>query len=141
RMVLDHTAAVPVLTTDTPYPAAFYDCEPYARAPEVQAPRSQPATRAASHVRNAASLPGASMRRATGTPSGTSLKHNVTRPLAAEYYIGGMDGQQQAHVAEVLPSTGARLFAAKDQAVPDKPATPEGWQDGAVLRSFAFLQN
>ena len=41
----------------------------------------------------------------------------------------------------MLPNTGARLFAAKDQAVPDKPATPEGWQDGAVLRSFAFLQN
>ena len=25
--------------------------------------------------------------------------------------------------------------------MPDKPATPGGWQDGAVLRSFAFLQN
>src|SRR5690606_28049603 len=38
-------------------------------------------------------------------------------------------------------NTGARLFAAKDQTVPDKPSTPEGWQDGAVLCSFAFLQN
>jgi hypothetical protein len=72
---------------------------------------------------------------------GPFLKDNVTRPLGAEYYIGGMDEQQQAHVAEVLPNTGARLFAAKDAAIPDKPDTPEGWQDGAVLRSFAFLQN
>jgi len=81
------------------------------------------------------------MRRVTGTTIGPFLKHNVTEPLHAEYYIGGMDEQQQAHVAEVLPNIGARLFAAKDAAVPAKPTTPEGWQDGAVLRSFAFLQN
>ncbi len=52
-----------------------------------------------------------------------------------------MDENQQAHVAEVLPNTKARLFAAKDAEVPPRPTTPEGWQDGAVLRSFAFLQN
>ena len=40
----------------------------------------------------------------------------------------------------MLPNTGARLFAAKDATLPTS-RHPEGWQDGAVLRSFAFLQN
>lgn len=141
RMVLDHTAAIPVLTDDTMYPGGFYDYEAYIRALEVQHPLWQPGTRAAYHVHNQGFLLGEILRRVTGMTVGPFLKENVTRPLGAEYWIGGMDEQQQAHVAEVLPNTGARLFAAKDQAVPDKPTTPEGWQDGAVLRSFAFLQN
>ena len=107
----------------------------------MQHPLWQPGTRAAYHVHNQGFLLGEIMRRVTGMTIGPFLKDNVTRPLAAEYYIGGMDEQQQAHVAEVLPNTGARLFAAKDAAVPEKPTTPEAWQDGAVLRSFAFLQN
>lgn len=141
RMVLDHTAAIPVLTDDTMYPGGFFDYEGYIRALEVQHPLWQPGTRAAYHVHNQGFLLGEILRRLTGQTIGPYLKENVTRPLAAEYYIGGMDEQQQAHVAEVLPNTGARLFAAKDQAVPEKPTTPEGWHDGAVLRSFAFLQN
>jgi CubicO group peptidase (beta-lactamase class C family) len=141
RMVLDHTAGIPVLTDDTMYPGGFYDFDAYIRALEVQHPLWQPGTRAAYHVHNQGFLLGEIMRRVTGMTIGPFLKENVTRPLGAEYYIGGMDEQQQAHVAEVLPNTGARLFAAKDAAIPDKPSTPEGWQDGTVLRSFAFLQN
>lgn len=141
RMVLDHTAAIPVLTDDVMYPGGFFDYPAYIRALEAQHPLWQPGTRAAYHVHNQGFLLGEIMRRLTGMTVGPFLKENVTEPLHAEYYIGGMDEQQQAHVAEVLPNTGARLFAAKDQAVPEKPTTPEGWQDGAVLRSFAFLQN
>lgn len=141
RMVLDHTAAIPVLTTDTMYPGGFFDFDAYIRALEVQEPLWKPGTRAAYHVHNQGFLLGEIMRRVAGTTVGPFLRENVARPLHAEYYIGGMDENQQAHVAEVLPNTGARLFAAKDQSVPDKPDTPEGWQDGAVLRSFAFLQN
>ena len=141
RMVLDHTAAIPVLTDDTMYPGGFFDFAAYIHALEVQHPLWQPGTRAAYHVHNQGFLLGEIMRRVTGMTVGPFLKESVTEPLRAEYYIGGMDEQQQAHVAEVLPNTGARLFAAKDQAVPDKPTTAEGWQDGAVLRSFAFLQN
>lgn len=141
RMVLDHLAAIPVLTTDTMYSGGFFDFAAYIRALEVQEPLWQPGTRAAYHVHNQGFLLGEILRRVTGMTIGPFLKQNVTQPLHAEYYIGGMDEQQQAHVAEVLPNTGARLFAAKDAAIPDKPTTPEGWQDGAVLRSFAFLQN
>jgi CubicO group peptidase (beta-lactamase class C family) len=141
RMVLDHTAAIPVLTDDVLYPGGFYDYPAYIRALEAQHPLWEPGTRAAYHVHNQGFLLGEIMRRVTGMTVGPFLKENVAGPLGAEYYIGGMDEQQQAHVAEVLPNTGARLFAAKDQTVPEKPTTPEGWQDGAVLRSFAFLQN
>jgi len=141
RWCLDHTAAIPVLTTDTLWPGAFLEYEPYIRALEVQEPLWQPATRAAYHVHNQGFLLGEIMRRVAGKTVGPFLRENVCGPLGAEYYIGGMDAGEQAHVAEVLPNTRARLFAAKDQSVPDKPTTPEGWQDGAVLRSFAFLQN
>lgn len=141
RWVLDHTAGIPVLTTDTMYPGGFFDFAAYIRALEVQEPLWQPGTRAAYHVHNQGFLEGELLRRVTGMTVGPFLRANVTGPLRAEYAIGGMSDEEVSHVAEVLPNTKARLFAAKDQAVPDKPTTPEGWQDGAVLRSFAFLQN
>jgi len=141
RMVLDHTAAIPVLTTDVMQPGGFFDFAAYIRALEVQEPLWEPGTRAAYHVHNQGFLLGEIMRRVTGVSVGPFLREKVTGPLHAEYYLGGMSPQEQAHVAEVLPNTGARLFAAKDQSVPPRPTTPAGWQDGAVLRSFAFLQN
>ena len=141
RWCLDHRAGIPVLTDDTMYPGGFFDYPAYIKALEVQHPLWQPGTRAAYHVHNQGFLLGEIMRRVTGMTVGPFLRANVAGPLGAEYYIGGMDAEEQSHVAEVLPNTKARLFAAKDQAVPDKPTTPEGWQDGAVLRSFAFLQN
>jgi len=141
RMILDHTAAIPVLTNDVMYPGGLLDYDNYIRALEVQEPLWEPGTVAAYHVHNQGFLLGEIMRRVTGMTVGPFLRKNVTGPLHAEYNIGGMDAEEQSHVAEVLPNTKARLFAAKDQAVPDKPTTPEGWQDGAVLRSFAFLQN
>ncbi len=141
RWILDHTAAIPVLTTDIMYPGGFFDFPAYIRALEVQEPLWEPGTRAAYHVHNQGFLEGELLRRVTGMTVGPFLRANVTGPLKAEYAIGGMSEDEVSHVAEVIPNTKARLFAAKDQAVPDKPTTPEGWQDGAVLRSFAFLQN
>ncbi|MBO9669841.1 MAG: beta-lactamase family protein [Sphingobium sp.] len=141
RWILDHTAAIPVLTTDVMYPGGFFDYPAYIRALEVQEPLWEPGTRAAYHVHNQGFLEGELLRRVTGMTVGPFLRANVTGPLKAEYAIGGMSDEEVSHVAEVLPNTKARLFAAKDQALPDKPTTPEGWQDGAVLRSFAFLQN
>lgn len=141
RWILDHTAAIPVLTTDIMYPGGFFDYPGYIRALEVQEPLWEPGTRAAYHVHNQGFLEGEILRRVTGMTVGPFLRANVTGPLKAEYAIGGMSDEEVSHVAEVLPNTKARLFAAKDQAIPDKPTTPEGWQDGAVLRSFAFLQN
>ncbi len=141
RMILDHTAAIPVLTTDTMYPGGFFDFDAYIRALEVQEPLWEPGTVAAYHVHNQGFLLGEIMRRVTGMTVGPFLREHVTGPLRAEYYIGGMDAEEQSHVAEVLPNTKARLFAAKDQSVPPAPDTPDGWQDGATLRSFAFLQN
>jgi CubicO group peptidase (beta-lactamase class C family) len=141
RMILDHTAAIPVLTDDVMWPGGFYDFPAYIRALEAQHPLWEPGTRAAYHVHNQGFLLGEIMRRVTGKTVGPFLRENVTGPLRAEYAIGGMSPEEQSHVAEVLPNTGARLFAAKDQALPEQPTTPEGWQNGAVLRSFAFLQN
>ncbi|MBO9581360.1 MAG: beta-lactamase family protein [Sphingobium sp.] len=141
RWILDHTAAIPVLTTDVMYPGGFFDYPAYIRALEVQEPLWEPGTRAAYHVHNQGFLEGELLRRVTGMTVGPFLRAHVTGPLNAEYAIGGMSDEEVSHVAEVLPNTKARLFAAKDQALPDRPTTPEGWQDGAVLRSFAFLQN
>src|SRR6187455_341413 len=104
RMALDHTAAIPVLTDDVMYPGGFFDYPAYIRALEAQHPLWQPGTRAAYHVHNQGFLLGEIMRRVTGMTIGPFLKENVTKPLGAEYYIGGMDEQQQAHVAAVLRS-------------------------------------
>lgn len=141
RWILDHRAGIPVLTTDIMEPGGFFDYPAYIRALEVQEPLWEPGTRAAYHVHNQGFLMGELIRRVTGLNVGSFLRENVTGPLAAEYFIGGMSAADQESVAEVLPNTGARLFAAKDAALPDAPTTPEGWQNGAVLRSFAFLQN
>ncbi len=138
RWLLDHRAAIPVLTNDRMYPGGFFDYAGYIKALEVQEPLWEPGTRAAYHVHNQGFLLGEVMRRVTGMTVGPFLRKNVTGPLGAEYNIGGMDEEEQSHVAEVLPNMNARLFAAKDTAL---PGHVDNWQDGAILRKYAFLQN
>ena len=129
RWLLDHTAAIPVLTTNPLYPGAMFDREAYVKALEEQAPLWEPGTKAAYHVHNQGYLLGEVMRRVTGKTVGPFLRAEVTGPLHAEYYIGGMSTEEQSHVAEVVPNMNARLFAAKDSAEPE------------TLRSLAFRQN
>src|SRR5690606_15407074 len=123
------------------YPGGFFDYPAYIKALEVQEPLWQPGVRAAYHVHNQGFLLGEIMRRVTGMTVGPFLRGTGSGPRHAEYCVGGMDAEELSHVAEVRPTPGARLFAAKEQELPPKPTTPEGWQDGAVLRSFAFLLN
>jgi CubicO group peptidase (beta-lactamase class C family) len=136
RWILDHRAAIPVLTDDPMWPGGFYDREAYVRALEVQAPLWEPGTQAAYHVHNQGFLLGEIMRRVTGRTIGPFLRDEVAGPLGAGYYIGGMTAEEQARVAEVMPNMGARLFAAKDVEMPADPV----W-DGTTLRPLAFRQN
>jgi CubicO group peptidase (beta-lactamase class C family) len=136
RWLLDHRAAIPVLTNDPMWPGGFYDREAYVKALEVQEPLWEPGTQAAYHVHNQGFLLGEVLRRATGKTIGPFLRSEVTTPLHAEYYIGGMSDEEQSHVAEVMPNLGARLFAAKDVEMPKDPV----W-DGTTLRPLAFRQN
>ena len=138
RWLLDHTAAIPVLTNDPMWPGGMLDRAAYVKALEVQAPLWEPGSRAAYHVHNMGYLLGEVMRRLTGKTVGPFLRSEVTNPLGAEYYIGGMSAKEQSHVAEVMPNMNARLFAAKDVKLPDNDKIV--W-DGATLRSFAFRQN
>ena len=137
RYLLDHLAAIPVLTTDPLWPGAMFDREAYVKALEVQAPLWEPGTRAAYHVHNQGYLLGEVMRRVTGKTIGPFLRSEIAGPLGAQYYISGMTAEEQSHVAEVMPNLGARLFAAKDVAVPEGDVV---W-DGALLRPLAFRQN
>jgi len=137
RWLLDHRAAIPVLTDDPMYPGGFYDREAYVRALEKQHPLWEPGTRAAYHVHNQGFLLGEVMRRVTGLTVGPFVRQEIAGPLHAEYWIGGMSADEQAHVAEAMPNMGARLFAAKDVALPEGEAD---W-DGAMLRPLAFRQN
>jgi CubicO group peptidase (beta-lactamase class C family) len=136
RWILDHRAAIPVLTNDPMWPGGMFDREAYVKALEVQAPLWAPGTQAAYHVHNQGYLLGEVLRRATGKTIGPFLRSEVAGPLQAEYYIGGMSAEEQSHVAEVMPNLGARLFAAKDVELPENPV----W-DGATLRPLAFRQN
>jgi len=137
RHALDHTAAIPVLTNDPMWPGGLLDREAYVKALEVQEPLWEPGTRAAYHVHHQGFLLGEIMRRVTGLTVGPYLRQHVTGPLHAEFYIGGMSEDEQAHVAEVMPNMGARLFAAKDVEIPQGKV--DG--DGATLRPLAFRQN
>jgi CubicO group peptidase (beta-lactamase class C family) len=129
RHFLDHTAAIPVLTTNPLWPGAMFDREAMIHALEVQEPLWEIGTKAAYHVHHQGFLLGEIMRRVTGKTVRAFLRKEVTTPLAAEYYIGGMSAAEQATVAEVMPNMNARLFAAKDH------------EDQSSLRALAFKQN
>jgi CubicO group peptidase (beta-lactamase class C family) len=129
RHILDHTAAIPVLTNNKLWPGGMFDREAYVKALEDQEPLWEPGTKAAYHVHNQGYLLGEIMRRVTGKTIGPFLKSEVAGPLGADYHIGGMSPADQARCAEVIPNLGARLFAAKDVEAPE------------TLRSLAFRQN
>jgi len=129
RHFLDHTAAVPVLTTNPLWPGAMFDREAMIKALEEQEPLWEIGTKAAYHVHHQGFLLGEIMRRVTGKTVGPFLREQVTTPLHAEYYIGGMTDEEQSFVAEVMPNMEAKLFAAKDGA------------DQTSLRALAFKQN
>jgi CubicO group peptidase (beta-lactamase class C family) len=129
RHFLDHTAAVPVLTTDPLWPGAMFDREAIVHALEVQEPLWEIGTKAAYHVHHQGFLLGEIMRRVDGRTVGPFLREEVAGPLHAEYYIGGMSAEEQSHVAEVMPNMNAALFAAKDG------------QDQSSLKALAFRQN
>lgn len=129
RHFLDHTAAVPVLTTNPLWKGAMFDREAIVKALEEQEPLWEIGIKAAYHVHHQGFLLGEIMRRVTGMTVGPFLRKEVTGPLKAEYYIGGMSEEEQSHVAEVMPNMEAKLFAAKDGA------------DQESLRALAFKQN
>ena len=126
---LDHTAAIPVLTTNPLWPGAMFDREAMIHALEDQEPLWEIGTRAAYHVHHQGFLLGEVMRRITGMTVGPFLRQEVTDPLKAEYYIGRMSAAEQGTVAEVMPNLKAGLFAAKDQT------------DQTSLKALAFKQN
>ena len=129
RHILDHTAAVPVLTTNPLWPGAMFDREAIVKALEEQEPLWEIGTKAAYHVHHQGFLLGEIMRRVCGRTVGPFLREKVAGPLRAEYYIGGMTEAEQACVAEVMPNMEAKLFAAKDG------------EDQTSLRALAFKQN
>jgi len=129
RHILDHTAAVPVLTTNPLWPGAMFDREAIVKALEEQEPLWEIGTKAAYHVHHQGFLLGEIMRRVCGKTVGPFLREEVATPLGAEYYIGGMTAAEQAVVAEVMPNMEAKLFAAKDS------------EEQTSLRALAFKQN
>jgi len=136
RWLLDHTAAIPVLTNNTLWPGAIYDREAYVEALAEQEPLWEPGTRAAYHVHNMGFLLGEIMKRVCGKSVSPFVREEIAGPLGAEYRIGRMTAEEIDRVVEVMPNTGARLFAAKDVKIPDNRA----W-DGETLRPLAFQQN
>lgn len=129
RHFLDHTAAVPVLTNNTLWKGAMFDREAIVHALEEQEPLWEIGTKAAYHVHHQGFLLGEIMRRVTGMTVGPFLRKEVADPLNAEYYIGGMNEEEQSFVAEVMPNMEAKLFAAKDS------------KNDNTLRPLAFKQN
>lgn len=136
RWLLDHTAAIPVLTDNPLWPGAMFDRAAYVEALAQQTPLWEPGTRAAYHVHNMGYLLGEVMRRVCGKSVSPFVREEISGPLGAEYQIGRMTAEEIGHVVEVMPNMNARLFAAKDVALPEQPT----W-DGDTLRPLAFRQN
>jgi CubicO group peptidase (beta-lactamase class C family) len=136
RWLLDHTAAIPVLTTNALWPGAMFDREAYVEALAQQAPLWEPGTKAAYHVHNMGYLLGEVMKRVCGKTVSAFVRDEITGPLGAEYNIGRLSAAEIERVVEVMPNTEARLFAAKDVVIPEDAP----W-DGTVLRPLAFRQN
>jgi CubicO group peptidase (beta-lactamase class C family) len=136
RWLLDHTAAIPVLTTNPLWPGAMFDRESYVEALAQQVPLWQPGTKAAYHVHNMGYLLGEVMKRVCGKSVSGFVRQEITGPLGAEYNIGHLTAEEIERVVEVMPNMSARLFAAKDVAAPETAV----W-DGALLRPLAFRQN
>ena len=129
RHLLDHTAGIPVLTTNPLWPGAMYDREAIVGALAQQEPLWPPGEVAAYHVHHQGYLLGEVMRRVTGKTVGPFVREEITGPLGADYQIGGMSVADQARCAEAMPNMNARLFAAKDSEAPE------------TLRALAFRQN
>jgi CubicO group peptidase (beta-lactamase class C family) len=136
RWLLDHTAAIPVLTNNRLFPAAMYDREAYVAALAEQEPLWEPGTRAAYHVHNMGYLLGEVMKRVCGKSVSPFVREEISGPLGAEYYIGQMSAEEVGHVVEVMPNMNARLFAAKNVALTEV----KEWT-GETLRPLAFQQN
>ena len=81
RHFLDHTAAVPVLTTNPLWPGAMFDREAIVKALEEQEPLWEIGTKAAYHVHHQGFLLGEIMRRVTGKTVGPFLREEVSTPL------------------------------------------------------------
>ncbi len=120
RWLLDHTAAIPVLTTNPLWPGAMFDRESYVEALAEQIPLWEPGTKAAYHVHNMGYLLGEVMKRVCGKSVSAFVRDEITKPLAAEYNIGHLSAAEIAHVVEVMPNMEARLFAAKDVVIPER---------------------
>jgi CubicO group peptidase (beta-lactamase class C family) len=136
RWLLDHTAAIPVLLDNPLWPGAMYDREAYVAALAEQTPLWEPGTRAAYHVHNMGYLLGEVMKRVCGKSVSPFVRDEISGPLGAEYNIGRLTADEIGNVVEVMPDMSARLFAAKDVALPDNSA----WS-GATLRPLVFRQN
>jgi CubicO group peptidase (beta-lactamase class C family) len=113
RYILDHRAALPVLT-DPLWPGAIFDRVAHVKALEVQAPLWEPGTQAAYHIHTQGFLLGEIMRRVTGKTVGEFLRDEIAGPLGADFQIGNLSQIDQARCAELIPNMNAKLLAARE---------------------------
>ncbi len=113
RYILDHRAALPVIT-DPLYPGAIYDPPAICKALAAQAPLWEPGTQAAYHIHTQGYLLGEIIRRVTGKTIGQFIRTELAGPLGADFQIGGLSEHDQARAAELIPNMDAKLLAARE---------------------------
>lgn len=109
RMLLDHTAGLPVLQQRLPEGAAF-DWPTMVQALEQQAPLWQPGTRVGYHALTFGWLVGELVRRASGQSLGRFFQQEIAQPLGLDFWIGLPEDQEPrvAPIVPVAPATQAR---------------------------------
>lgn len=120
RMLLDHTAGLPVVRESLPDGAAF-DWERMVSVLERQAPLWEPGSRVGYHAITFGWLVGEVVRRVSGLSLGEFFRERIAEPLALDFWIGLPEAIEPrvAPIVPVPPSTGPR--SAFEKAVLEDP--------------------
>lgn len=101
RMMLDHSAAVPVLRGPVS-PGALFDWDHMVSRLEAEEPFWEPGTRNGYHMINFGWTVGEIVRRVSGRSLGTFFREEIAEPLGIDFWIG-LPEEHEPRVAPMLP--------------------------------------
>ena len=129
RQLLSHQAGLPAVRQDLPAGATF-DWERMCQVLAEHEPWWEPGTAHGYHVNTFGILVGELVRRATGKTLGTMVRHEISGPLGADFFIG------------VLPAELSRIaeFIGMDRVAPSAPdGGPGTMTDDRLMERQAYF--
>lgn len=143
RMLLDHTAGVPVNRAKLKK-GAFHDWDYMADKLANEQPFWEPGTRSSYHALTFGWTVGEPVRRVSGKSLGTFFQEEIAQPLGIDFWIG-LPEEEEPRVAPLIPPSGApdggdpmfRAFLEDPKSVPGRIITSIGsdLSSGCSLRA------